>query len=316
MRLTLRTLLGWIDGVLPPEEHQLIGGMVAGSKVATHLAERIREGAACGGTEVPLTGGPAIADDPNRVAEYLDNTLLSEHLAAFERLCIESRPHLEEVATCHGMLAEMYRAPKPVRMPSEQRSVLRQRIRRSMNSLAVASHVAAVNRSEEVSGQAVPAETPAVASNGHVGARAAADALVQAMLSKPSRRLEPVRPLEPVRRDDERQSPLATLTRFLPSWRRPAESGANKRAANGSTAVASAPEPEEWQAAAVFADPVISPAEAPVAATRSKSPSLAAWVTAALALVVLLAAGGALMSPLRGAKTYAPEPGCMHCTRP
>ena len=129
MRLTLRTLLGWIDGVLPPEEHQRIGEMLAGSRVATLLAERIREGAVSGSTDVPLTGGPALADDPNRVAEYLDNTLPSEHLSTFEKLCIESRPHLAEVASCHGMLADMYRIPRLARMPREQRFVLGQRIR-------------------------------------------------------------------------------------------------------------------------------------------------------------------------------------------
>ena len=118
MRLTLRTLLGWIDGVLPPEEHYVIGVMVADSKVATRLADRIREGAAHGSMEVPLTGGPAIADNPNSVAEYIDNTLLSEHLEAFERLCIESRPHFEEVAACHGCSPKCIGPPSWPRCPA------------------------------------------------------------------------------------------------------------------------------------------------------------------------------------------------------
>lgn len=315
MRLTLRTLLGWVDGVLPAEEHSAIGEMVAGSRRATRLAEQIREGAACGSTDVPLTGGPAIADDANRVAEYLDNTLLSEHLRAFERLCIESRPHLEEVATCHGILAEISRTPKLARMPRDQRSVLRQRIQRSLSTAAVASSVACADRSEEVSRETVAVEEPAAASHGHADARAAADALVQTMLSKPSRPLKPFRSKEPVRSDSGWQDSVASLASFLPSRRRSAEPAAREPVASGPAAVALAPEPAVSQSAAAAPEQLISPAAAG-AVVGSKPTPLAAWVTAALALAVLLAAGGALTSPLRAPKTYSPEPGCMHCTKP
>jgi hypothetical protein len=320
MRLTLRTLLGWVDGVLPAEEHSAIGEMVAGSRMATRLAEQIREGAACGSTDVPLTGGPAIADDANRVAEYLDNTLLSEHLTAFERLCIESRPHLEEVATCHGILAEISRTPKLARMPRAQRSVLSQRIQRSLSTAAVASSAACADRSDEVSRETVAVEEPAAASHGHADARAAADALVQAMLSKPSRPLKPFRSKEPVRSDSGWQDPVASLVSFLPSRRRSAEPAAREPVARepaptGPAAVALAPEPAVPQPAAAAPEQVISPAAAGAVAGSKPTP-WAAWVTAALALAVLLAAGGALTSPLRAPKTYAAEPGCMHCTKP
>jgi len=327
MRLTLRTLLGWIDGVLPAEEHYVIGVMVADSKVATRLADRIREGAARGSMDVPLTGGPAIADDPNRVAEYIDNTLHSEHLEAFERLCIESRPHFEEVASCHGMLAVMYRAPKLAQMPCEQRSVLSQRIRKSLSTSAVAVNVACKDRSEDrsehrsevrsekVSRETVPAEKPAAAPHGHADARAAADALVQAMLSKP------LRPVEPVRSDDSWKDPVASLISVLPSWHGTAGKAAPEPATSGpvasrSPAPALPSKPVVPQPTAVSPEPTVSPVAASGAGTAAKPTSLAAWVTAALALAVLLAAGGALTSPLRGPKTYAPEPGCMHCTKP
>lgn len=322
MRLTLRTLLGWIDGVLPPEEHDVIGVMVADSKVATRLADRIREGAAHGSMDVPLTGGPAIADDPNSVAEYIDNTLLSEHLEAFERLCIESRPHFEEVAACHGMLAEMYRAPKLAQMPCEQRSVLSQRIRRSLSTPAVACDVAChdrfEDRSEKVLQETVPVEKPAAASRGHADARAAADALVQAMLSKPSR------PIEPVQSDDRWNDPVATVVSLLPSWPRPAEKSAHEPVASvpvPSRAAAPAlpsklpSKPVASPPAAASAEPAVGPAAASGEVAGARPTSVATWVTAALALAVLLAAGGALMSPLRAPKTYAPEAGCMHCTK-
>ena len=310
MRLTLRTLLGWVDGALPAEEHSAIGEMVAGSRMATRLAEQIREGVACGSTDVPLTGGPAIAEDANRVSEYLDNTLLSEHLEAFERLCIESKPHLAEVAACHAMLAEMSRTPKLARMPREQRSVLGQRIRKSLSTSAVAAAVAPAAGSEEVLRKAVAAEKPVTASQGHADARAAADALVQAMLSQPSR------PLEPLRSGTGWHDPVATAVSFLPSWPRPAAAAASEPAANGAVASALPSEPAVSQPVEASPEQHISPAAASSVVKGSKPTSLAAGVMAALALVVLLAAGGALTSPFRGPKTYKPEPGCMHCTKP
>jgi len=112
MRLTLRTLLAWIDGVLTPEEQRLIGERVSGSRVATRLTARIRAVAARGPSDPPGTACGRIADDPNLVAEYLDNTLSPEYLEAFERTCIESARHLAEVGACHGMLAELLRRPE------------------------------------------------------------------------------------------------------------------------------------------------------------------------------------------------------------
>jgi hypothetical protein len=112
MRLTLRTLLAWLDGVLPDGEQQELGAKVSSSTVATHLVERIR--AAVGRTAIgaPKTDGRGLTEDPNSVAEYLDNTLSSDQLEAFERICIESEVHLAEVAACHGLLAELARDPK------------------------------------------------------------------------------------------------------------------------------------------------------------------------------------------------------------
>jgi hypothetical protein len=79
--------------------------------VATHLVDRIR--AAVGRTAIgaPKTEGRGLTEDPNSVAEYLDNTLSSDQLEAFERICIESELHLAEVAACHGLLAELARDP-------------------------------------------------------------------------------------------------------------------------------------------------------------------------------------------------------------
>lgn len=111
MRLTLRTLLAWLDGVLPEGEQQELGAKVSSSVVATHLVDRIRTAVGRTAIGAPKTDGRGLTEDPNSVAEYLDNTLSSDQLEAFERICIESELHLAEVAACHGLLAELARDP-------------------------------------------------------------------------------------------------------------------------------------------------------------------------------------------------------------
>jgi hypothetical protein len=130
MRLTLRTLLAWLDGVLPDDEQQELGRKVSSSVMATHLVERIR--AAVGRTAIgaPKPDGRGLTEDPNSVAEYLDNTLSSEQLEAFERICIESELHLAEVAACHGILAQLARDPAVEHgLHGDERQRIQQRLR-------------------------------------------------------------------------------------------------------------------------------------------------------------------------------------------
>lgn len=114
MRLTVRTLLAWIDGVLGPAEHGELGTKVAGSQVAPRLIERIQGVVENPSLSAPVTVGRGLADDPNTAAEFLDNVLDSERLEAFERVCIESDMHLADVAGCHRILAEALRNPDAV----------------------------------------------------------------------------------------------------------------------------------------------------------------------------------------------------------
>ncbi|MFM7243715.1 MAG: hypothetical protein ACKO40_06000 [Planctomycetaceae bacterium] len=109
MRLTVRTLLAWIDGLLGPTEHEQLAEKVAGSPIAGPLIERI--GAVVGNPSLsaPAAAGRGLADDPNTTAEFLDNVLDADQLAAFERVCIESDLHLGDVASCHRVLAELHR---------------------------------------------------------------------------------------------------------------------------------------------------------------------------------------------------------------
>ena len=107
MRLTLRTLLAWMDGVLPADSARQLAEKVSGSAVAQTLAGRIRDVAARQGVGAPPADGRGMAADPNSAAEFLDNVLVAERLAEFERVCIESDMQLAEVADCHRLLADI-----------------------------------------------------------------------------------------------------------------------------------------------------------------------------------------------------------------
>ncbi len=112
MRLTLRTLLAWMDGVLAEPQRDEIGSKVAASPVAGKLADRVADVVSRPGLAAPRPDGRGLAEDPNTAAEFLDNVLPAEQLEAFERICIESDIHLAEVADCHTLLAELARTPE------------------------------------------------------------------------------------------------------------------------------------------------------------------------------------------------------------
>lgn len=114
MRLTLRTLLAWMDGLLPAADQEELGAKVAASPIAPRLVERIRDVMARPGLVAPRPDGRGLADDPNTIAEFLDNVLPADQLELFERVCIESDMHLAEAADCHAVLAEMARNPSAI----------------------------------------------------------------------------------------------------------------------------------------------------------------------------------------------------------
>lgn len=115
MRLTLRTLLAYLDDTLPPEEARAIGERVARNDQAKELMEKIRRVTRRRGLSVPsTTGDSAVYADPNLVAEYLSDALPPDKLADFETLCLESDVHLAEVAGCHQILTLLISAPMRV----------------------------------------------------------------------------------------------------------------------------------------------------------------------------------------------------------
>ncbi len=104
MRLTLRTLLAWLDDTLQPAQVKEIGSQVAGSPFAQELTERIHRVTRQRRLSIPTSsGGDAV--DPNLVASYLDNELDPDAVAEYEKKCLSHDVVLAEVASVHQILS-------------------------------------------------------------------------------------------------------------------------------------------------------------------------------------------------------------------
>lgn len=126
MRLTLRTLLAYMDDILDPADHEALASKIEASDFAAELIHRSRDTVRrlrLGAPEV-FAGedddvlNPDPASDANTVAEYLDNVLPPEHVAEFERVCLDSGTvadmHLAEVTSCHHILTMVLGEPAEI----------------------------------------------------------------------------------------------------------------------------------------------------------------------------------------------------------
>ena len=104
MRLTLRTLLAWLDDTLSPSEVREIGKQVSESPFAKELVDKIHRVTRQRRLTVPPDKGPD-AVDANIVARYLDNDLDPDQVAELEKKCLMSDVHLSEVASVHQILS-------------------------------------------------------------------------------------------------------------------------------------------------------------------------------------------------------------------
>jgi hypothetical protein len=102
MRLTLRTLLAYLDDRLPPANAREIGQKIANSPFTTDLVERIRDVKRRRRLADPGKAQPMI--EPNLIAEYLDDQLTPDLVARIEREILASDAMLAEVAATHEIL--------------------------------------------------------------------------------------------------------------------------------------------------------------------------------------------------------------------
>lgn len=133
MRLTLRTLLAWLDDTLPANEVRQIGKQVAESPFAQELVDRTYRVTRQRRLLVPSATGPE-ATDPNLVAAYLDNELPAEEVAEYEKKCLTSDVNLAEVASVHQILSLIGQKAK-VPPDAKQRMYRLVRGRESVNAL-------------------------------------------------------------------------------------------------------------------------------------------------------------------------------------
>lgn len=121
MRLTLRTLLAYLDDALEPHETREIGKKIQESPVAAAMVSRVREVIRRRRLGAPDVDGPSQGVDPNIVAQYLDNTLSPEQVTQFEAICLESDLILAEAAACHQVLSLILGEPVEVPVRSRER---------------------------------------------------------------------------------------------------------------------------------------------------------------------------------------------------
>ena len=125
MRLTLRTLLAWLDDTLQPTQVREIGIQVAGSPFAQELTERIHRVTRQRRLSVPSSAGPD-GTDPNLVASYLDNELDADAVAEYEKKCLSHDVNLAEVASVHQILSLL---GHKVKVPAAARSRMYQLVK-------------------------------------------------------------------------------------------------------------------------------------------------------------------------------------------
>lgn len=122
LRLTLRTLLSYLDDQLEDAQVARLGRKVRPNEYAMELVNRLRRVLRRRRLLNPADGGPGQPFDANTVAEYLDLADLPiETITAVETACLEDDTRLAEVAACHQMLTNLLADPAAVPPAARER---------------------------------------------------------------------------------------------------------------------------------------------------------------------------------------------------
>ncbi len=105
MRLTLRTLLAYRDGVLSPADAEDLHRRIQSSHDAGNLLRRIGAVTKLKQVLAPPLTAKGLGGDPNSIAEYLDDSLQHSQIPELERVCLVSDMQLAELADCHTLLS-------------------------------------------------------------------------------------------------------------------------------------------------------------------------------------------------------------------
>lgn len=119
LRLTLRTLLAYLDDTLDSADSRLIGQKLAENPGAQEIVDRIQKLIRRRGIAVPPFTADGTPNDPVVMASYLSDTLHGDRVGQFEQLCLDSDVLLAEVAACHQILTVVL--SQPMRVPATAR---------------------------------------------------------------------------------------------------------------------------------------------------------------------------------------------------
>jgi len=157
MRLTLRTLLAYLDDILEPAQAKEIGDKIKETPNAATLVSRIRDVLRKRRITANSVLGPDSGVDPNLIAEYLDNTLPHEQVAEVEKICLESDVHLAEVAACHQILTLAFGEPADISQQTREHMYALGPVKQNKNANDAARNGAdAANPQSQSPGKASP----------------------------------------------------------------------------------------------------------------------------------------------------------------